>query len=111
MESLAWRHIFRAEGSGGARNAEDVIAQITINAMKRLFAPAALATKGNAAKAAQDSAVSTATIIPRRLTSVAMRSAAMPIAVSVMVKMAWSIMSKRITAVSAMPTCAASFGR
>jgi hypothetical protein len=41
----------------------------------------------------------------------AMRSAAIPIAVSVMVKIAWSSIRMKITAPGAIPTPAASFGR
>ena len=49
--------------------------------------------------------------MPSRPTSRAMRSAATPIAVSVMVKIAWSSIKSQITAVGAMPTSAASLGR
>ncbi len=64
-----------------------MIAQITISTIKGAFAPAP-ATNGSAAKAAQDSAVNAATNTPSRPSREAIRSAAIPIAVSVIVKIA-----------------------
>ena len=98
--------------SGGARSAEDVIAQTTISAMNQSCASLPTpATNGSATNAAQDSAVNTPTNRPSRPTNVAILSAATPITVSVTVKIAWSSIRIRITADGAIPTCAASFGR
>ncbi len=60
---------------------------------------------------AQDNAVSAATIAPSRAISAETRSAATPMAVSAMVKIAWSSIRIRMTAPGAMPTLAASYGR
>ena len=77
------------EGNGGARNADDVIDQITISAMNQICAPGPVpATNGSATKAAHDSAVRTPTNAPSLPTTGAILSAAIPIAVSVMVKIA-----------------------
>ncbi len=74
---------------GGARRAEDVTAQIAISAISPVFATGPMpATKGNAAKAAQDTSVTAPTKTPSRPTSASSLSAIMPIAVSVMVKIA-----------------------
>ncbi len=98
--------------SGGARSADEVAAQITIRAMNQTCAPAPVpATNGNATKARQEIAVRTPTNSPSRPTMREIRSAAIPIAVSVMVKIAWSSIRIRITADGAMPTSAANFGR
>src|ERR1700684_1426319 len=110
IEGLA--RCFPSKVKGGARNADDVIAQTTISAMNQPCADGPVpATNGSAKNAAQDSAVSPPTNTPSRPTNGAILSAAMPIAVSVTVKIAWSIISTRITVDGARPTLAASCGK
>jgi hypothetical protein len=78
-----------SSSSGGARSADEVMAQTTISAMKAVLAPApVVATNGSATKAAHDSAVISPTTIPSRPTTPAILSATIPIAVSVTVKTA-----------------------
>ena len=75
--------------SGGARNADDVTTQITISTMNQACAPGPVpATNGNATNAAQEIAVRMPTKTPSRPMKGAILSAAIPIAVSVMVKIA-----------------------
>jgi hypothetical protein len=63
--------------------------QITISAMNQICAPGPVpATNGSATKAAHDSAVKPPTKAPSLPTTVAILSAAIPIAVSVIVKIA-----------------------
>jgi hypothetical protein len=98
--------------SGGARSADEVIAQITISAINQTCAPLPTpATNGRATNAAHETAVNKPTNRPSRPTNGAILSAATPITVSVTVKIAWSIIRIRITADGAIPTSAASFGR
>ena len=76
-------------GHLGARSAEEVIAQITIRMRKIACAPGpAVDTNGSAMNAAQDSVVNKATNNPSRPTIGEILSATIPIAVSVMVKIA-----------------------
>jgi hypothetical protein len=87
-----------------------VIAQTRITPMKITLAFGPV-TKGNATKHAHEIAVSTPIHGPSRPKTCAIRSAATPIAVSVMVNTAWSIIRMKMTAEGAIPTPVASFGR
>jgi hypothetical protein len=75
--------------SGGARNADEVTTQIRISPMNQACAPGPVpATNGSATNAAQEIAVTTPTKAPSLPANAAILSAAMPIAVSVTVKIA-----------------------
>jgi len=80
---------FASNVSGGARSADDVMTQITNSTMNPGWALGPVpATNGSATKAAHEAAVNVPTNTPSRPTNGAILSAAIPIAVSVMVKIA-----------------------
>jgi hypothetical protein len=97
--------------NGGARKADEVTTQIRINTMNQICTPGPVpATNGRATKAAQEIAVRMPTKTPSRPMKGAILSAAIPIAVSLTVKMAWSSIRMKITMPGAIPTWAASLG-
>lgn len=75
------------------------------------FAGLAPVMKGSARNAAQETSVISATMRPIFPTTRDMRSALMPVAISKIVKIAWSIIRIRITVPAAMPILPASVGR